>query len=115
MDVYRSCLENSDSVTIIRDHIDNFGMFNNIEQTKSFAFVFDRSCTGSIRTSLSSSLEPICIEVNIDSNSTSPESCGTGNDLIIKQFSGGEFKYRFNSFWPTSDYDISKMEIMKVT
>ena len=99
---YRKCLNKADSLTIIRDSSDSFGVFNDLNQTESFGFDCrnDDECK-----KLATGMDPICIED--DDN-----DCDDDVDLIIKNF--GTLKYRFKPLWSDNDYDISKIEVLNV-
>ena len=114
MDVYRNCLKNGNSVTIVRDTGDKLGIFNDIDQAKSYAFKVDQSCSCSICTIMSTSSDPICIEANTDNDTVSSPRQSNINDLIIVQFKSGLFKQRFYPFWRNRDYDIFKLETIRV-
>ena len=49
-------------------HCRKLGIFNSIEQAKSYAFKVDQTCPCSICTIMSSSSDPICIEANTDND-----------------------------------------------
>ena len=99
---YRKCLNKTDSLTIIKDSSDSFGVFNDLNQTESFGFDCrnDDGCK-----KLTTGMDPVCIED--DDN-----DCDDDIDLIIKNFS--TLKHRFKPLWADSDYDISKIEVLSV-
>ena len=99
---YRICLNKTDSLTIIKDSSDSFGVFNDLNQTESFGFDCrnDDECK-----KLTTGMDPVCIED--DDN-----DCDDDIDLIIKNFS--TLKHRLKPLWADSDYDISKIEVLSV-
>ena len=99
---YRKCLNKADSLTIIKDSSDSFGVFNDLNQTESFGF----ECRNEDECKkLTIGMDPICIED--DDN-----DCDDDVDLIIKNFS--TLKHRFKPLWSDIDYDISKIEVLNL-
>ena len=109
-DDYRRCLSRSDSLTVVKDTSDIFGVFNDLDRAKSFGFDCrsDDECK-----KLSTSMDPICIENNPDGDSDSRD-CDDEKDLIFKKFDDGAFKHRFKPLWADSDYDVTKIEVIIV-
>ena len=107
-DDYRACLSRSNSFTVVEDHADIFGVFNDLDRTKSFGFDCGDKCE-----KLSTSMDPICIENNPDGDSISRD-CDDGKDLILKKFNDGAFRHTFKPLWPNRDYDVLNMEIISV-
>ena len=107
---YRTCLNMSNSLTIVKDSYHVIGVFNDLNRKVSFGL----DCRNRNQCEkLTTTMYPVCIETNPKGGWNS-QDCRYAKDLLIIKKFRFWVKHRFEPLWYHRDYRIRQMEIINV-
>ena len=107
---YRTCLNMSNSLTIVQYSYQVIGVFNDLNRRKSFGLDC-RNCNQWKK--LTATMDPVCIETSPKGDWNS-QDCKYAKDLLIIKKFRFSVKLRFEPLWYHHDYRIRQMEIINV-